>query len=99
MINKIANRIFEFLQRRCPHDSAWVSADILEGALRGGSSMASVKDDDQCVQWCKRCGAYRVTNGTFGAWTGWEWHSPYATWTEDYKPTGESLKLKYAPED
>lgn len=89
-MHKIANRIFEYFQKRCGHDSAWVSADILEGILD--------KDNVQ-IQWCKRCGSYRVTNGTFGAWTGWEWRQPYATWTQDYKVTGESLKLKYAPED
>lgn len=60
--------IENFIQRwqaRCPHDAKYVRADILEGDAGNAS-----------VQWCYRCGAYRVM------WhgTGTVFRQPQAAW-------------------
>lgn len=62
---KLIDYLFEFFQRRCPHDPGYVTADILEGATK-----------DLQVQWCRRCGAARVVNDG----REWDWREPRATW-------------------
>lgn len=72
---KLWSMVFEFFQKRCPHDAGWVREDILEG---GG-------DRQTAVRWCLRCGAYRRTfrpsvNSSHTVET--EWVVPRATWAE-----------------
>lgn len=60
------NWLFEWFQRRCPHDPSHVRADILEG-------------DGRCeVKWCLRCGAYRFRYPNSQT----DWRGPRATWAE-----------------
>ncbi len=68
MKQRLLNRIFEWLQRRCVHKPDWVRADLLEGAC-----------EPYRVQWCLRCGTVRIQHDGIN----WELRSPRATWADD----------------
>jgi len=73
LLERAKARLFEWLQRACPHDPRYVSADVLEGAAGG-----------MRVAWCRRCGAlevrYAVEAGGTLSWINSYWREPRATW-------------------
>lgn len=77
---KLLNRLFDWLQMRCPHDDDNVISDIMEGAF------APTKGPGTEIKWCSRCGAYRICWGD-NLWTtlaqhATEWRVPRASWAK-----------------
>lgn len=75
-MSKVEDWLLEKLQRRCPHDPDYVTADILDGDFHGGPG------GDQAVEWCQRCGAARRVFDTYGERRReGDLREPRATWT------------------
>lgn len=73
LIQRIEAWLLEQLVKRCPHDSRYVSADILEGMDHGNTQL----------QLCRRCGAIRFAFRDFCAGKELryqEWRRPRPLW-------------------
>ena len=74
MVRRLEALLLEQLVKRCPHDSRYVSADILEGGMNSGYTQ---------LQLCRRCGAVRFVFGDHCAGEQLryqEWRRPRPLW-------------------
>jgi hypothetical protein len=74
MVRRLEALMLEQLVKRCPHDSRYVSADILEGGMNNGYTQ---------LQLCRRCGAVRFAFGDHSAGEQLryqEWRRPRPLW-------------------
>ena len=72
-MSKLINWFFWQFQKRCKHDGLDVAADILEGAALSYDGKKGLE-----VQWCHRCGAYRIQHPSQLIQA---FRTPRATWT------------------
>lgn len=74
LIQRIETWLLEQLVRRCPHNSRYVTADILESDMDNGNTQ---------LQLCQRCGAVRFAFGDHCAGEKpryQEWRRPRPLW-------------------
>ncbi len=90
MIQRILDRLLDWLLSRCEHDPRNVTADITEGMLdypNGGMSAHG-------LQWCNRCGAHRFTGDA--QYKG-AWRRPRPMWCEPYNTEAMIRDAKAQP--